>query len=76
MARTGWKGYIAGHPSGSVTSAQATTIQTFGDVTATLFFKWSGEEVKLSETGELSTYALIMFGSLVLIIIYLITSIL
>ncbi len=41
-----------------------------------LFFKWSGEEVKLSETGELSTYALIMFGSLVLIIIYLIMSIL
>ena len=35
MARTGWKGYIANHPSASVTSAQATVIQTYGDVTAT-----------------------------------------
>jgi hypothetical protein len=35
MARTGWKGYIAGHPSASVTSANASTIQALGDVTAT-----------------------------------------
>ena len=35
MARTGWKGYIANHPSASVTSANAIVIQALGDVTAT-----------------------------------------
>lgn len=40
------------------------------------FFKWSGDEVKFSESGELSGYVLVTFGCLALIIIYLVTSIL
>jgi len=40
------------------------------------FFKWSGDEVRFSESGELSGYVLVAFGSLALILIYLIASIL
>jgi NADH-quinone oxidoreductase subunit L len=40
------------------------------------FFKWCGDETRLSQTGQLNAYAIVMLGSLVLIMIYLLTSIL
>ncbi len=38
------------------------------------FCKWSGDKLKLTESGELSNHSVVMLGSLALIIIYLITS--
>ncbi len=51
MARTGWKGWIAGQPSASVTSAQASTIQGYGDVTAT------AAEINAAADANTATYA-------------------
>lgn len=40
------------------------------------FFEWSGQQIKFSESGEVSGYTLVTLGSLILLIIYLIVSVL